>query len=198
MLASLACFVALASAVAAAPAASLAVPAGFTVTGITFTGTGCPSGSTIIASTADKSAHIATYSQFYAEGAPGIPVSSGHLTCTVSLAATVPVGYQLGIQKIEHRGYVELTSGAKVSKSSVYTFTGSATQATSSANYLGPASQDIVTSDSYTPANTIKSPCGSNTALNIVTDVDYDTTVAGASGYIAEDSLDIHFQFLSC
>ncbi|KAF5331990.1 hypothetical protein D9611_009006 [Ephemerocybe angulata] len=97
--------VALASLVAAAPSlVARAVPAGFAVTGTSYSGPGCPAGSAVVNVAADSSAFSVVYSEFTLNVGPGLP-SPDSKTCTVTLNLVIPSGYTVGLAPLDNGSF---------------------------------------------------------------------------------------------
>ena len=94
-------------------------------TSLTFVGTGCrpgtvyyvlhctPASSELLPSAelmavtrpADKTAMTVSFSDFWAEAGPGVPISSARRQCQVSLGLSIPEGFALAVASVDYRTF---------------------------------------------------------------------------------------------
>ncbi|KAF6751327.1 hypothetical protein DFP72DRAFT_908166 [Ephemerocybe angulata] len=197
----------LASAAFAAPQPrAVAPPSGFSITSLGFSGTGCPANTAHYVLASDRSYVNVTFSKFYAEAGPSIPVSSNRRNCILTFGVKVPPGFTFGVASVDYRGYYQLDSKVTAAQQSTYYFQGQITQATARSNLVGPvAGASYFYRDNFDLVSTVLAPCGASTVLNINGEVrvnNQDNTKG--SGYLANDSLDtfltqtLNFQWQTC
>ncbi|KAF9485157.1 hypothetical protein BDN70DRAFT_988965 [Pholiota conissans] len=154
----------------------------------------------------DKTAVTVTYSKYFAEVGPGISISANRKNCQLTFGVAVPSGFSFGLATADYRGYYQLDSKVTGAQSSLYYFQGNLNQATSRNTIVGPVDGGYYTYRSpFDLALTNLSPCGTNTVLNIGSDIRAsNANNTHGSGYIATDSTDVsltqtfHFQWQTC
>jgi len=181
-------------------------PSGFNITSLVLNGSGCPPGSAVYTLSTDKSAVTVTFSRFFAEVGPGIPISHSRRNCQVTLGIRVPQGFSFAIANVDYRGYYQLDKKVTASQNAIYYFQGQLQQATARSTLTGPIlGKDYTYRDSFGLATLVFCPCGANTVLNINSDLRTNNANNKAgSGYISQDSTDVslkqifHFQWRKC
>ncbi|KAH9474317.1 putative secreted protein [Psilocybe cubensis] len=181
-------------------------PAGFNITSLGVNGSGCPPGSTYYLLNPDRTAVTVTFSQFFAEAGPGIPISQNRKNCQLTLGVYVPPGFTFGIATVDYRGYYQLDKSVTAAQQSIYYFQGVVTQATARSDLTGPVDgADYTYRDAFDLVSTVTSPCGVSSVLNIQSDLRVSNSKnTKGSGYIATDSIDtalattFNFQWQKC
>ncbi|PPQ72615.1 hypothetical protein CVT26_004089 [Gymnopilus dilepis] len=181
-------------------------PAGFSITSFGLNGSGCPPGSASYVLSSDKSAVNVTYSQYYAEVGPTIPIDQNRKNCQLTFGISVPAGFSFGVASTSStkHGFYFLDSGVTASQQALYYFQGSGKQATNTEPCDSVTAQNNISGPvagatySYTaPFNLAfsnMSPCGASSVLNIDTSIraNNDGNPKG-EGFIANDSSDVSF-----
>ncbi|PPQ99392.1 hypothetical protein CVT24_005375 [Panaeolus cyanescens] len=177
---------------AAEPRAIAAGPSGFNITSLGVNGSGCPPGSVYYLISQDKSAVTVTFSQFYAEAGPGIPISANRKSCQLTVGVRVPPGFSFGVANVDYRGYYYLDNKVTANQQSIYYFQGQLVEATARSTLTGPVlGKDYTYRDSFDLYSTVLSPCGKDTVLNIKNELRTNNAQnTKGSGYIATDSID--------
>ncbi|KAF9524322.1 hypothetical protein CPB83DRAFT_871283 [Crepidotus variabilis] len=198
---------ALAVAAMAAPGSKLAAPPpAFNITSLGLNGSGCPPGSTYYKLSDDKTQVTVTFSEYYAEVGPSIPISQNRKNCQLTFGVKVPSGFTFGVAHVDYRGYYQLDSKVTATQSSLYYFQSQLAQASAHSALTGPVDGAYYTyRDEFDLVSTVLAPCGVSTVLNIQSDVRASNTANKVgSGYIATDSIDtslaltFNFQWQTC
>ncbi|KAF6756577.1 hypothetical protein DFP72DRAFT_893128 [Ephemerocybe angulata] len=196
MLLSLSLTIVMAASVFAVPmvAAPNAGPAGFNVTSLDFLGTGCPHGTPYYVLNAERTALTVSFSEFYVEIGPGIPISRNRKACQLSLGVSVPPGFTFAISSVDYQGYYQLDSKVKVTHSMVCYFKGELVQDTAQSEVVGPLEGTEYTwRDTFDLGlgPTIQAPCGSSTVLNVNSDIRISNSAnPEGQGYLATNCFD--------
>jgi hypothetical protein len=185
---------------------SVPAPPGFNITSLGVNGSGCPPGSTYYVLNPTRTAVTVTFSEYFAEIGPGIPLSASRKNCQLTFGVHVPGGFTFGIATVDYRGYYQLDDKVTANQQSIYYFQGVFTQATARSNLLGPVGGSYYTyRDNFDLVSTVLAPCGKDTVLNIQSDIRVSNADnKQGSGYIATDSIDtaltqvFNFQWKTC
>ncbi|RXW14005.1 hypothetical protein EST38_g11851 [Candolleomyces aberdarensis] len=171
------------------PIAARAVPAGFSITSISPSGTGCPPSSVFYVLNAGGTAFSIIFSEFSAEAGPGASAGSDTKTCTLNLGVNIPAGYRFTLEAVDSRAFYHLDSQVKASREFAYSFSGSTGTGTTSSEVSGPLQGDFAHTDAFDDAG--PSPCGGSTTLNLVSKISVDNTAnTSGMGFVAIDAMD--------
>ena len=156
----------------------------------TYGGTGCPNGTVGVALSDDQKSISMLFDQYVVEA--GAASAFGRKNCNIAVPVHVPQGLSVSLVGIDYRGFMGLPAGARAQLNVDYFFAGAGRGVHSSKSFVGPYSQDYLTSDSLALGAVAWSPCGADTILRA------NTTLAAYSNMRREqtmatvDSADIH------
>jgi hypothetical protein len=150
-------------------------------------GSGCKSGSYVVALSPDFQAFTVTYSGYLAQVGPGVPTDDKN--CNLTLKVGVPKGYTYALAGADYRGYANLAGGANGVETSDYYFQGPGDTVTTTHQVSGPMDDDWEVSDPQPP---IYEACGKQRQLNIDTDMTINAASSdpNATSYMTMDSAD--------
>lgn len=182
---------------------SVTPPAGAVkIKSISAIGSGCPDQSTYSTNISDDAqAFTVTFSDFYAEVGPGIPLSAGRKNCALTATLQIPNGYQFSVATFNYRGFMDLSEKVKAEHTTTYYFQGQSETGKFVATEVGPQAQDFVYTDKvglesvYLP--NVWSPCNLDRALIINPSIRVSKLAgapADAQGLITNDSVDGEIQ----
>ncbi|KAK6334539.1 hypothetical protein TWF730_003753 [Orbilia blumenaviensis] len=158
--------VALSQAVPVIEDREVAAPKDIAISDIVYGGTGCPQGSASVQIAPDGKTFTAKFKSFSAQLGTG-SLADSRKFCQLNLALKAPVGWQYAVLATNFTGTACLGFNTKATHTSTVYFSGSANQTAFSLPLYGPA----IYSYNIAAANIIGgpawSPCGSDTALNI-------------------------------
>ncbi len=136
-----------------------------------YSGSGCPQDSVVMGSS--PTAFTLLYDSFVVEDGNNVRSKENTKSCNVRVTITVPEGYQVSIDSVDHRGFVSLSSKRAWSflktkfrvKGSMWHAVG-----TSQGDYFrGPLDQDYFRRDAIRNVNKQWSPCGGSFNLDVDT-----------------------------
>ncbi len=137
----------------------------------TYGGSGCPENSVVMGSS--PTAFTLLYDSFVVEDGNNVRAKETTKSCNVRVTITLPKGYQVSIDSVDHRGFVSLSSKRAWSflktkfrvKGNMWHAVG-----TSQGDYFrGPLDQDYFRRDTIKNSNKQWSPCGGTFNLDIDT-----------------------------
>ncbi len=173
---------------------ALVVPAGpVTLSLLSHSGSGCPLGTVAVNLSEDRAALTTRFTELVAEVGPGIPLMAGRKNCVVSLALTVPAGWQYTLGPAHLRAFVALDAGMRESFSTSAFFAGTASTRAFQHTTNGPYEADLVVSDRLAFDGLAWSPCNVTRALTLNTSVRVSRVAGGAAsaqGLFTIDSID--------
>jgi hypothetical protein len=165
-------------------------PKGITVTGVTFSGTGCPAGSVGTFLSADGSTYTLIFDSFTAAVNAGA-AAVNTVGCSVKLALKYPNGYSMSVSQQTYRGSVQLDSKVTAAQSATYNFGLPIPLASASSQFTGPVDQDFTRTENVTLAALALSPCNGAGTLTINTSLSVSNRANSAGqGIFTESSQD--------
>ena len=182
-------------------------PGTIRVNNITYSGSGCSTGSAFPLPPDGGPTFALYFSQFLVQSGPGIPASEASKSCRVDLDLSYPNGYQFAIFETNSRGFISLAAGSTATIKSTYIAKGEFPQvsrprppppthtahAYSSQNYetsyAGPIAQDLLKLDKFSKRSLVFSDCQERNFLTITTQLNIKTK-PGTQNIIALDAID--------
>ncbi|KAK7717091.1 hypothetical protein SLS63_010810 [Diaporthe eres] len=185
------------SAPAAVTGAPISKPSGISISSVTYSGKGCPSGSVSTSLSADKTVVTLGFDNFQAYIGPGTSVADRSKSCNLILTLKYPPAYSFAVVSSTYHGYAQLDNGVTGKFSSTYFFSSllSATFSTST-SVLGGGSLEsgsvYTKSDTISTPNLVLSPCGllgvgSLALLNIGNTISLSSSNSSAVGLMTND-----------
>ncbi|PGH19826.1 hypothetical protein AJ80_03743 [Polytolypa hystricis UAMH7299] len=173
------------------------------IVGLTYGGTGCPSGSVSHVLSDDRSVMTLIFDQYVAAFGPDYPVAEARKNCQLNINLRYPGGFQYSVFSADYRGYAYLEEGVSGTQKSTYYFSGQPVQTSTETNWTGPYDADYFIHDEAPSTSTVWSPCGGNGLLNINSQLRLsgDRTKAGL---LTNDSIDgsfvqvVHVRWQEC
>lgn len=159
---------------------------------ITYSGSGCPSGSVASNLSNDAKAFTLLFDSYLAEAGPGIPNGMANSRCRIVVDLKVPQGWSYTLFTVDYRGYMSLDPGVVATQNSSYWFQSTPDDVLAlSSDYYGPVDKDYFISDTVDIDELVWSPCGKSRALNLETKIKVSNDSApDNSGFITVDSID--------
>ncbi|PUU75612.1 hypothetical protein B9Z19DRAFT_993805, partial [Tuber borchii] len=156
-------------------------PGQVTITGVTYTGSGCPPGTAHISISPDWAKFTLIFDSF------GLKLPEAHKDCTLNFQVSYPLGYQFTISKIDYTGYVLLGLGVTAKQTSSHWFSGfvgdkQTFQSTLYGPYSGQYSGHYILPGPLPGA--VWSPCGASTTVNINTQLFLNSNKPNSPGMI--------------
>jgi hypothetical protein len=196
----------LAAPVASTDPIALPVDAKMTVQVVTVNGSGCPLGSTTVATSKDNTAFTVIYNSYTAQVGPEAKSTDFRKNCQLNVIVQVPNGFTYAIAQVDYRGYANLAKGATAIERANYYFQGNAPTVYTVHNFAGPMDGNWQTTDTAEMPAVVYAPCGELRNLNINTElrVNAGTSPKTATSFISMDSVDTaintiyHLAFKKC
>jgi hypothetical protein len=94
------------------------------IVGLTYGGTGCPSGTVSSILSDDRTIMTLIFDEFVASIGPGIRITEARKNCQLNLNLRYPGGFQYSIFSADYRGYAYLEKGVTGTQRSAYYFSG--------------------------------------------------------------------------
>jgi hypothetical protein len=140
----------------------------------------------------DNTAFTVTYSDYLAQVGAGSTPTDFRKNCQLNLRFHVPQGFTYAIQKVDHRGFASLTSGASALQRANYYFQGESATVAKSHSLFGPFGDDWQFSDVTDVAELVWAPCGEFRNINVNTELRVRASASNpnATSFITMDSTD--------
>ncbi|OAX82828.1 hypothetical protein ACJ72_02820 [Emergomyces africanus] len=164
------------------------------IVGVTHGGTGCPSGTVSHVLSDDRSVMTLIFDKYVAAIGPDLPISDSRKNCQLNINLRYPGGFQYSIFSADYRGYAKLDRGVTGLQKSTYYFSGETKQASTTTRWVGPMDKDYLLHDETDHATTVWSPCGTNGALNVNSQIRLSSSDRNARGVLTTDSIDASFR----
>ncbi|KAJ3054070.1 hypothetical protein HK097_002715 [Rhizophlyctis rosea] len=180
--------VAFAGAVASAPT-KVAAPSSAAIGNVSFSGSGCPSGTTSVLLATDKQSFQIIFDEYLAS--VGGKTVNDKKQCNIDIDLVVPTGYQYSLSAVNYRGGIFLDSKVTAELIATYKYTGSQGQAKKSTTWKGPMDYesyvftDAFDSPAWSKCNPNKAPIQISSSISLS-----NTANKGGSGLITSDSAD--------
>jgi len=171
------------------------------ISSVVFAGTGCPSGSGVdSALSADSNVVTLTFSDYIATTSPTDTITNSRENCQLNLNLNYPDGYQYSVKSAEFRGQASLEDGVTAEQLTTYYFSGQSAQTSTVTNLAGPCAAAYDRVDSSADASLAWSPCGTNAALNINSQIAIwdNSSSASTTDYINTNFIQVEIQWRSC
>lgn len=167
-----------------------ATPSGkVTIDVVTVNGSGCPAGTTAVASAADNTAFTVTYSDYLAQTGAGADPTDFRKNCQLVLRVNYPQGFTFGIAQADYRGFAHLAAGAHGVERANYYFQGESQNTPRTHTFNGPMSDNWQATDRTEVGKIVYAPCGEQRMLNVNTQL----RVQGGASFMTMDSTDASF-----
>jgi hypothetical protein len=173
-----------------------APPGRVTIDVVTVNGSGCPAGTTAVATADDNTAFTVTYSTFLAQTGVGAKPTDFRKNCQLVLRVNYPQGFTFGIAQADYRGFGHLAAGARGVERANYYFSGHSHTAHRTHTFRGPMSDNWQATDRTEVGAIVYAPCGEQRLFNINTEL---RVLAGSSdtkkttSFMSMDSTDASF-----
>ncbi|MFD7084591.1 DUF4360 domain-containing protein [Streptomyces sp. NPDC059918] len=167
-------------------------PEPVTVTVQNVNGSGCPQGTTAVATAPDNTAFTVTYSDYLAQTGGGSDPVDFRKNCQLGLRVHVPQGYTYAIARADYRGFAHLQRGASGQERANYYFQGMSQTSRVTHQFNGPLTDDWQASDQTSYSDLVWAPCGEDRFLNVNTELRVygSSTGGGQLNFMSMDSAD--------
>lgn len=160
-------------------------PAGVTLRGFSYAGSGCSADTVTGNFPADGNEFQIIWGSFTAEVGPGVPMRDKRKNCQVLLDLAIPAGWQYTVESIEYHGDVEVEAGVEAIAGSSHYFQGDATTVRFNTLFEGPENRTFQVIDVVGHASQVWSPCGGGRALNVNYQVRLDAIAEAGVGRVS-------------
>jgi hypothetical protein len=151
-------------------------PSNVRLRGISYAGSGCPSGTVAQSISADHRLLNLRFDSYIAEVGRGVPVNEARRNCQVNIDLDYPSGWSFAIESVDYRGYASLERGVVAVLSSTSYYAGATQTARLQTTFRGPFDADYSVRDQLSISSQLWSPCGVKRSLNINTQVRLDNS----------------------
>ncbi|KFA73419.1 hypothetical protein S40288_04197 [Stachybotrys chartarum IBT 40288] len=173
-------------------------PALIRITGVNWSGNGCPQGTVSTSISADRTIVTFGFDAFQTYIGPGLPMSERTKNCQLHLTLSYPGGFQFAVVESTYHGYAILERGVTGTFFSTYYFSQDALATTTTRTSISGGGEwefgNVYTKQDQIPtASVVWSPCGATGNLNINNRIGLTTTNATAFGSITDDDATVAF-----
>jgi Domain of unknown function (DUF4360) len=149
-------------------------PADVTIESVTYSGSGCPSGSAVTSITPDGQTFEIGFSSYIAAVGQSLPASEARRDCVLVVDFAVPRDSTYSVANVEYRGFAELDSDVVGSRASTYHFAGEPPDPVLKDDLVGPMDDVYDFADQPFSSGPLTSACGKGHRLRIHTAVKVD------------------------
>ena len=164
-------------------------PGDVTIEKVSYAGSGCRAGTASVTISLDKTTVTILFDEYEATIGPGAKFSDQVKNCNINFLVEYPPGFQYTLYKNDYTGYALLEPGVTAKQTSSYWFAGFVgNKPTFQSTWKGPYNSDYTFTD--TLASLVYSPCGTETTLNLNTQLVLTSPNPKAQGLINTQSID--------
>lgn len=98
------------------------------IVGLTYGGTGCPSGTVSSILSDDRQVMTLIFDEYVASIGPDVKITENRKNCQLNINLRYPGGFQFSIFSADYRGYAKLDEGVTGTQKSTYYFSGQTEQ----------------------------------------------------------------------
>ncbi len=164
---------------------------GIAIEQLTYSGNGCPPGSTVLDVSPDGEAFTVIFSTMVVEVVPGVAAQPQKLKCKLHAKVNVPAGWSYAISNVDFRGFVALEPGVTAAEEARYHMSGESPESTKALTWAGSVEEDFNVRDVGAASPIYWSKCGKGKNLMIATEIRISNQGhPDASGFMVLDSID--------
>jgi hypothetical protein len=153
------------------------------ITHVSYGGTGCPAGTTLVQLTEHGAALRVSFDQFVAQIGPGSPLASSRANCALNVKLKVPAGWRFAVRGITSHGFLNLAPGMSATRQTAVHLQGGQPLVLDRTTQ-GPAEEGFIDGDAVT--SPVFSECGSDaTALNVSAKATMRRGESTGEGYVS-------------
>ncbi|KAH6679243.1 hypothetical protein B0J14DRAFT_293616 [Halenospora varia] len=136
------------------------------VRGISYGGSGCPQGTLGVLYGSDKNIYL-QFENFHPSIGPNRPVTSSRANCQININLSYPSNLQFSPGYTTFNGHASLSSTTSALFKSIWYFSGSSAQVSTSETLSGEYGADYVLKETVSQESRLWSPCGATLPLNV-------------------------------